>query len=477
MTSRARTITRRSTGIRTHRLSAAPARPDRTPSTPMNCSIQSLLQRTLAPVVAAGLLSVALPTASAQDLVAVRGGTVHTMKDGVLENATILIENGRITAVGTEVEVPWNATVVDAEGKVVLPSYILAHCSGGMGGQNERMANVPFLTVTDALDPSSQFFEDSRRNGIGTIHVIPGNRTLVGGQGMIVRPYGKTVEDMAIATRTGLKLSLLSTGQSRLAQIRGMRNALRDAETAQAELERKRTEFEKEQAAGVIPEDKEFEEKLDERQEPVAKLLRGEMRGFLYVPSAAEVSEVEQMKADYQVLDLVLILGPQCYKAADRIAALGYPVILDDSALEYTETDPQTEDETLVCPPKFFADAGIDFAIGISESLSSSSRYPWWQMATMVRHGVSRDQALRSMTTRPAEILGLQDRIGSIAEGMTANIQVLTGDPLSATTWVDTLVLEGEVVYRRSDDRRLKILFGEDSDKNSSVDETEKGGE
>ncbi|MEO0481370.1 MAG: amidohydrolase family protein [Planctomycetota bacterium] len=448
-------------------------RRNRIPSTLMNRPSHTSLRRSLVPAFTAGLLTAGLfafgqSSLAAQELLAVRGGTVHTMKDGVMENATILIEDGVITAIGTEVEVPWNATVVDAEGKIVLPSYVLAHSSGGMGGQNERMANVPFLTVEDALDPSSQYFEDGRRNGIGTMHIIPGNRTLIGGQGMIVRPFGKTVEDMALATRTGLKMSLQASGGSRLQQIRGMRNALRDAARAQDELARKRELFEQEQAAGAIPEDQEFEEELDERQAPVAKLLNGELRGFLYVPGAPEVAEVEQMKADYPVLDLALIVGPRCYKAADRLAALGFPVILDSSALEYTETDPLTDEDTLICPAKVFSDAGIDFALSLSSGITGASRYPWWQMAVMVRHGVGRDQALRSLTTRPAEILGLDDRIGSLAEGMTANVQILTGDPLSATTWVDTLVLDGEVVYRRSEDRRLKILFGENDDAEAS---------
>ena len=75
---------------------------------------------------------------------------------------------------------------------------------------------------------------------------------------------------------------------------------------------------------------------------------------------------------------------------------------------------------------------------------------------------MDRQTALEALTITPAKILGLQDQLGSIEAGKTANLQILTGDPLQATTWVDTVLLEGEVVYERSTDPRLKYLFGKD---------------
>ena len=210
--------------------------------------------------------------ASAQDQVAIRAGKIHTLSDGVIENAVILIENGVITAVGKDVEVPWNAKVVDAKEHVVMPTWILAHASGGMSGSNEQMANVPFLTVLDAIDPSSTWFEECLRNGVGAMHVIPGNNTLLGGKGMIVRPFGKTVEDMTIRDRGGMKVSLdAPRGTSRMAQIRKLRNALQDGMDAKADLERQKAEFAKEKEAGATDKD-EFDGELDDMKKPVVDL-------------------------------------------------------------------------------------------------------------------------------------------------------------------------------------------------------------
>lgn len=425
--------------------------------TPMN--------RLAHPALAAALLSavIAAPSA-AQDLVAVRNGTVHTMTGAEpLQGATVLIENGTIKAIGHDVEVPYNAEVIDAEGGVVLPTWVLAHTRGGMSGSNENMQNVPFLTVQDAIDPSSGFFEEALRNGVGTAHVIPGNDTLLGGQGMIVRTYGKTVEDMTVRNRGGLKLSLdAPRGTSRMAQLRKMRNVLQDAVDAEEELATRKKEFEQEQEAGAVPADAEFDGELDKTKQPVVDLIHGALRGFLYVPSAAEVPEVQRMVEQYPEMKLTLILGPTCYKAADRIKELDLPVILEAGSLEHTERDPETGDTELVCPPKVFADAGVEFAISLSPSTRGAERYPWWQMATMVRHGVARDTALRSLTTIPAQYLGLEEEFGTVEVGKVASLQVLDGDPLQATTWVTTVLLEGEPVYDRAGDSRLQLLFGED---------------
>ena len=425
---------------------------------PNRSSQPSMMTRFTRPL-ALAVTALVAPVA-AQDLVAVRAGKVLTGTGATMENAVVLIENGRITAVGSDIEVPWNAKVIDATGKIVAPTYVLAHTPGGLSGGNEMMQNVPFLTVQDSIDPSSLFFEEALRNGIGTAHVIPGNATLIGGQGMVVRPFGKTVEDMTVVDRGGIKLSLASgRGGSRMAQMRKLRNALDEAVRLRADLARKKEEFDAEKAAGAIAEDKDFEEKADKTKQPVIDLVEQKITGFLYVPSAAEVPEVARMVEKYGVR-LVLVLGPRCYKAADQLRELNLPIVLDENAIEYTERDPETGEETVVCQAKILADAGIEFAIGVSESGRSAERYPWWQMATMVRHGVDPATAMRALTTVPARILGVDAEFGSIEVGKVANLQVLTGSPLAATTWVETVLLEGEVAYERSKDQRLQLLFG-----------------
>ena len=238
----------------------------------------------------------------AQDVVAITGGRVMTVAGPVIDNGVVMIRNGRIEKVGKadEIEVPWEAKVIDATGKVVMPTWVLAHSQGGLRGANENMQNVPFVSVADALDPASPWFEDCLRNGVGSVHTLPGNDTLLGGTGMVVRPYGRTVEDMAVSTRTGIKMSLKARGGGRLQQIRRLRRVFEDARTYLADYERRKAEFESEKAAGVIAEDKEWEEEIDRTKKPAIDLIQKKVKGWLYVPGSAEVPEALRLAKDIE---------------------------------------------------------------------------------------------------------------------------------------------------------------------------------
>jgi len=315
------------------------------------------------------------------------------------------------------------------------------------------MQTVPWLSVNDAVDPGSRFFEGMRRTGVGAIHTMPGNNTLMGGQGMVLRPAGRTVEDMTMAADTGIKLSLQAGGGSRLQKIREMRRAIADIREYLADFNRQKDEFEKEKAAGAIAEDKEWDKEIDRKKQAAVDLVEKKLKGWLYVPSFAELSEAMRMG---QELDLNLVLGPNLDEALPMLQRLKAPVVLEAN-LEYYETDAETREEEQFCSAKMLADAGVPFALSLGGSGPTSN--PWWQLGTCVRNGVSREQALAALTTVPAKMIGMADQVGSLTEGKLGNLQILTGDPLAATTWVEMVVLEGELVYERSKDPRLQYLF------------------
>ena len=412
--------------------------------------------------------AIAFPALS-QDLIAVKAGTIHTIIGPTIKDGVVLVENGRIKSIGKEgdFEIPWAAKVIDASDKVVMPTWVIAHSDGGMRGSNERMQNVPWLSVKDAIDPGSTFFEGMRRNGVGTIHTVPGNNTLMGGSGMVLRPAGRTVDDMTVAANTGLKLSLAASGGSRLQKIRQMRRAIADVREYLADYNRQKEEFEKEQAAGAIDADKKWEKEIDRRRQTAVDLIEKKLKGWLYVPSFAELGEALRMG---QELDLNFVLGTNLDEALPMLQRLKQPVVLS-STLEYFETDQETREEEQFCTAKMLADAGVPFALSLGSNGPTSN--PWWQLGTCVRNGISKKQALEALTTVPAKMLGLEDQVGALAVGMLGNLQILTGDPMSATTWVDTVLLEGEVVYERSEDPRLQYLFDTDKDSGDAAEPKE----
>ncbi len=412
-------------------------------------------------LVAWAIAIAAAASATGQDIVAVKASKILPVSGPAIDDGVVLMQNGRIVKIGkaTEVEVPWSAKVIDATGKTVMPTWVLAHSQSGQRGMNENMQNVPWLSVADAIDPASAWFEDCLRNGVGTVHVLPGNQTLLGGQGMVVRPFGRTVEDMAVAGNTGIKLSLMAQGGGRLQQIRKLRRALSDLREYLADFDRRKAEFEKEKAAGAIAADKNWTEEIDRTKKPGVDLVQKKTKGWLFVPSFAEMDEALRLT---QELDLQIVLGSNIDEAMAMITRLGKPVVLDET-LEYFETDEETQKEKKHCTAKMLADAGIPFALSLGAG--GPTAYPWWQIGTCMRNGVDRQKAIEALTLVPAKMLGLDSQVGSLAEGKLGNLQILTGDPLAATSWVETVVLEGEIVYERKNDPRLQYLFAAEKDK------------
>jgi len=381
------------------------------------------------------LALMAVGGAPEDSVVAIKGARVIPVSGPELESATILIRGGRIEAVGKDLEIPFDARVIDGSKKVVIPGLVEAHTSRGTDRPNERLASVPFVSTFDSINPVDPYFEDSLRQGITTLCVMPGNDTMIGGQGCIVRPTGVTVESMMVVKNVGMKMSLKpKAGVSKMAHIAALRKELHDA--------------------NELLKDKKAES--DPRREPMSRLLKGLVPAFVYCPTASDVHRAIEL-SEGSGFKIKLVLGRDGWKASAEIAKKGLEAILDPE-LEYWETDDEIHEEVRRCSAVAPAKAGVKFAFQ-TDGMINGTNYLWYQAATAVKNGLTRAEALRAMTLAPAEILGLGSRIGSIEKGKDGNVVVLTGDPLDSQTWVDTVLIEGKVVYERSKDEKLKRIL------------------
>ena len=410
------------------------------------------MKRILALAIVALLLTLPVGPAQAEDVVAIRAGKIIPIDGEEIRDGTILIKDGRIEAIGKDVEVPWDANVIDASDKVVMPGLIEAHSSRGLDRANESVPNVPFVSVFEAVDPLSSYFPDSLKQGVTSIFLIPGNDTLIGGQGMIVKPHGPTVEDMMVQLNVGLKISLRPTrGRSRMAHISELRRTLdgmrRELKEKEEELEEKAKEGE--EATGTA------RDQLDIRRRALADLLDGSLPAFVYCDNASDVIRAIALRDEYG-FKMVPVLGRDGYKAAKLLAEAKLPAIVHPSIVTW-ERDEATGEEMPHSTPTAHEEAGVKFAIQSTGS-TLGDQFLWYQAAKAVRNGLPREDALRSITLSPAEILGIDDRVGSLTEGKEANLLVLTGDPLDIRSWVDMVIIEGEVVYERSKDPTLAKL-------------------
>jgi len=434
--------------------------------------------RTSALLLAAGALLA--PEAAAQKL-AIKAGRVITRAGPDIENGVIVIDGGRIKAVGADVEIPWDATVIDAADMTAFPGFIDAYTYRGMDRPNENIDVAPFLSVRDSIDPVNFYFEDALRWGVTTTNVQQGSECVIAGQGLVVRPYGMTVEAMTVKTNAGIVLSAApKRGKSRATQAQALREAFDELRRHLEELvqdkrdgnDRARREAlfqgrdpEELDKAGVAMQGSAWtvdglelvpRAEVDEKLEPLLELVEGKLPAFFTCESALDVHRALEIARDNGFLArTTLVLTPACYKAADVIAEAGVPAVLIGS-LVYTERDPITGEETETFVPGEYAEKGVRFALsatGVS-ALSLGNH-----AALSVGYGLTREQALEAVTTTPAEILGLGDRLGTLEPGHDGNVVLFSGDPLSITSFVERVVLDGREVYDRSKDVRMKHIL------------------
>lgn len=401
-----------------------------------------------------------------------------------LDKATILIEHGKITAIGAALEPPYDARVFDLSGKVLFPGQVVAHSARGMDTVNETRPVTPQLDVADSLDPSQLYFEECLRLGQTVVHVMPGNNTVIGGVGRAVRPIGLSPAEMSLAEPQFMKLSVSPRpGFDRMKQLALLREAFlslpdyldrlaeqryeEDLKKAEKQIEVGPAEARKRGRDLIRVEDLDDEHRNLLRMRGGQIVVAGETGGTLLPPlgaviwcgSAMDVAAAGRIAREYGFLDrTVLALGGECFKAVDELKRLARPVILPEDLI-HREADPLTGEvrETFVAKPLF--DAGLIVSLLPGPDTSLPERMLTYQAARLIRHGVSRDEALRAITINPAKALGLDSRLGSLEVGKDAHIVVFSGDPLDFNSFVEKVFIDGILAYEREKDVRLQKLL------------------
>jgi imidazolonepropionase-like amidohydrolase len=381
---------------------------------------------------------------------AIVGGTVLTPVERI-EGGTVLIEDGKIKAVGKDLPLPEGAEVMDAAGKYVIPGLIDAHCHTGVFADgvgvtesdgNERTDPVtPHLRAIDAIHPEDMAFADLRRAGITTINTGPGSANLVGGQTAIVKTCGRTVEEMLVRAPAAMKMALgenpkriygeqKKTPSTRLGNAGVVREWLAKA---QSYLEKKEHAQEKGEP---------FE--VDLRLSALAQVLRGELPIHWHAHRADDIMTALRIADEFGIQRVVLIHATEGYKIADILAQRGIPcvvgpILFSRSKYELRGMDPRN--------PVILSRAGVKVAIQTDQM--SAVKYILFDATLAVREGMDEEEALKAITIYPAEILGIADRVGSIAPGKDADLVVLSAHPFDvAQSRVELVLILGEVVHR-----------------------------
>jgi imidazolonepropionase-like amidohydrolase len=416
-------------------------------------------QSGLGPALLATALTAAIaPIASAAGAapLAITGATVHTLGPaGTLRNATVVVDGGRIVAVGPNVAVPAGARVIDATGKVVTPGLFdsLSRLGlvevGAVKGSNDAGSASDHATaaldVTDAFDRFSTPLAVNRIEGITRAMVAPtpGPR-LIAGRGAIVDLGGEI--DSVIRPRAALFAVLGEAGAgivggSRAAAVSWLREALADARDYAVH----RDEAERGARRSYVLSRLDLDALL-----PVA---RGEMPLVVTVHRASDIEAALRL-AKEEKLKLILAGATEAWKVAPQIAAAKVPVLLD-----VTSNLPSSFERlgaTLENAARLQA-AGVTFALMSGEA--HNSRNLKQAAGNAVAYGLPWEAALAAMTLNPARIWGIADRLGSIEPGKDADLVIWDGDPLEVTTFADQVLIRGREIPMESRQTQLRDRY------------------
>ena len=392
----------------------------------------------------------------ADGAVAISGGRVVPIVGEEIPGGTVLIENGKIAAVGGNVPVPDGARVIDAAGSWVLPGFIEAHGhlgvseeAEGWAGQDTNEMTEPVtahVRAIDAINPAETGFRDAISGGVLAVNVNPGSGNPVGGQTVALKCWGRTVDQMALRQPSGMKSALgenpkrvygeqKKTPSTRLGTAAVIRGALVDAANYLRRIEAEQAKPEAERK----PVDR------DLKLEALGRVLRREIPWRQHCHRADDIATAIRI-ADEFGYDLVIDHGTEAHLLADILAARDIPVII--GPLLTSRSKVELRNRSLANPGKL-ARAGVTIAITTDHPVVPVN-FLVHQAALAVKDGLDRETALRALTINPARIAGIDDRLGSIEPCKDADLVLWSGDPLDVLSRAERAFVDGAEIYTYS---------------------------
>jgi len=405
-------------------------------------------------------------------VIAITNGKVLTITQGTLDRGTVLIDEGRIVAVGENVEIPPEAEVHDVDGKVVMPGMIDPHCHVGVfpdgigweysDGNELTDPITPHLRALDAVHPEDQAFEELVTAGVTTVLTGPGSGNLIGGQWVCLKTLPKpNIEDMVLLEPAGMKMALGENPKRVYGEQKKMPSTrMGNAATLRVALVEARNYLEKwdryeenlsDYQAKVEEGDKEAKRpdppQRDLKLEALGKVLRREMKARIHAHRADDMLTAIRIAEEFD-LDLTLEHATEGYKIAEilaekRIPVTAGPILFSRMKYELKDMTPKN--------PGLMAKAGVKVAIQTDEM--SAVKYLTINAALASREGLPEEEALKAITIHPAEIIGVADRVGSLEKGKDADVVVLSGHPFDFRSVVEWVLVDGETAYRREEER------------------------
>jgi imidazolonepropionase-like amidohydrolase len=382
----------------------------------------------------------------------IKGGKVLTMNGEIYENGSVLIEGAKILDVGESVDEASAEEVIDAKGCWVLPGLIDAHChlgvmeeKVGFEGKDLNEANepvTPHMRGLDGVNPLDSSFFEARKAGVTAVMTGPGSSNVIGGQFLVMKTAGVCADDMVVLEPAAMKVSFgenpkrTFSGKNKTPITRmGIAALLREALTAASNYSGRKSRA---LAAG-----QEFDRDL--KLEALLPVLSREIPLKAHVHRADDIMTALRIAREFG-LDITLDHCTEGDLVLDKIvesgaAAIVGPILTSKSKVETSR--------------KSYATAGRLSRAGVKTAICTDHPIVQIGQLTMsaafaVREGMDCMEALKAITINAAEIIGAGGRLGSIEPGKDADIAVFDGDPLQTYTKTVCTIIDGKVVYEKT---------------------------
>ncbi len=394
-------------------------------------------------------------------MLAITNAKIYTITRGVIPRGTVLVEGGCIREVGPNVVVPKGAKVIDATGKTVTPGLIDAHSHLAVFGEPSVWANAdgnemtnpitPQLRAIDALNPQDPAIRDVLSGGVTTVYTGPGSANIIGGTGIAIKLRGKTAEEMVIPGTEGMKMALGENPKrvygemkkqypaTRMANAAALREALVNAQNYIKKLEKSREKREKDN--GKDGNSKEPDRDL--KMEALARVLKREIKARIHAHRLDDIMTAIRIAEEFN-LDFVIEHATEGYLIADILARKGVPCTVGPLLMSRAKMELL---QVSLANPGILAKAGVKVAIQCDTT--ANTRWLALHAGIAVREGMPEDAAWRSITINPAEILGIDSRLGSIEPGKDADLVIWSGHPFETLTVAEKVFIEGEPIFER----------------------------
>ncbi|MFJ4221624.1 amidohydrolase [Curtobacterium luteum] len=381
---------------------------------------------------------------------AITGAHVVPVTSPEFDGGTVVVEDGRITAIGPDVTPPPGLPVVDAAGAWLVPGFVEAHghvgiheeANGEAGNDTNEMTgpNMAGVRAIDAVDIQDEGFRDALAGGVTSIVVKPGSGNPIGGQTVAIKTWGgRTIDEQLISDSVSVKSALgenpkrVYGGKGQTPSTRlGVAKIIRDAFV----------EAQNYRAARDAAEAKGDPFARDLTKETLVRVLDGELAWDQHTHRHDDIATAIRLAEEFGYR-LVVNHGTEAHKIADVLAEKAIPVIY--GPLFTSRSKVELRDRGI---PNLatIAAAGVRVAITTDAPVVPINMLVD-QATAAVKEGLPWQTALEALTTNPADILGFGDRVGRLEPGYDADLVLWDGDPLAATSRATRVWIEGAQVF------------------------------